>query len=106
MDRLKKKNIFNEILILKTDTFVNKSITNLYTLFIKTNFKSNNTQVEKISFNLNDFKFNNVMVSYDNNLNTFLSKNFFGINNYFIEVIGKRVEFNYKTNFNLYKFDR
>lgn len=106
MDRLKKKNIFNAILISNTDTFINKSVTNSNTWFIKTNFKLNNTQVEKISFNLNDFKFNNVMVSYDNNLNTFLSKNFFGINNYFIEVISKRVEFNYTNNFNFYKFDR
>ena len=104
----KKKNIYKYIII-KNHTYlsnfeIKKSFKNSF--FFKTNFKCNIVKIEKRSFNLNDFKFNNVMVSYDDNLKTFFSKNFHGINNYFINIIEKRVEFNLFNNYNQYKFDK
>ena len=74
--------------------------------FIETKYKSISKLIEKISFNLNDFKFNNVTICYDECLKNFSSKQFYGVNFYFISVIESRVELNIFSQYNLYKFDR
>lgn len=84
------------------------SFKNTYSMYKIQEFSTTNTKNKiKKSINLSsEIKFNNQSVLYNTNLNSFLSKSFFGVSNNFVNVTSARLEINPKYSFNVYGIDK
>jgi ribosomal protein S13 len=76
-------------------------------LIKKSNYKNNiNVFSKNTDLILSDIKFNNLTLTYNQKLNSFIEKHYFGINKYSITKIAERVEINKNYLFDNYNIDR
>jgi hypothetical protein len=86
---------------------VKTNLINFNKLIKKSNYKNNiNVFSKNTDLILSDIKFNNLTLTYNQKLNSFIEKHYFGINKYSITKIAERVEINKNYLFDNYNIDR